>query len=356
MSFLNNPKKWSLSLLILTLATLLLVGACTVVIDPFFHYHKPLEALEYPLDDERYQNTGILKHFDYDAIITGTSMVQNTKVSECNDLFGVNAVKTCINGTSLKELSTQLQRGLDANPNIRLVIRGFDGWSLFGDLDSTETDEKLPTYLYDDKLLNDVNYLLNKTVFLQDTLRVLQYTRSGNTTTTFDDYGKWDHLFVFDAESVLSQYERPMKFNFVTPLSEADAASVANCVYEHAVKVAEEHPEIQFCYFLTPYSVLLMDQFNQYGLLQRQIDAYKVATEVFLQADNIRLFAFFDDYDTITNLNNYFDSAHHTPEVNSHILQSMATGEHELTLENYESYWDQITEFYSSFDYDSLFS
>lgn len=353
---MNNSKKWSLCLLILTLATLGLVGLGTMVIDPFFHYHKPLEALQYPIDDERYQNDGILKHFDYDAIITGTSMGQNTKTSEVDALFGVNSVKTCINGTSLKEISNQLQRALEANPGIKMVIRGLDGWALFGDQDNSETDAKLPTYLYDDNPINDVSYLLNKTIFLHDTLRVVKYTLDGNTTTTFDDYARWDHLFPFDAESVLSQYPRPMKFDFTTPLTPEEATGVEACVYEHAVKFAESYPDVQFYYFFTPYSILLMDQVNQFGILQRQMDAFLVATEALLQAENIHLFSFFEDYDTITNLNNYFDPAHYSPEVNSHILQSMAAGEHELTLENYEAYWKEISEFYSTYDYDALFS
>ena len=147
-----------------------------------------------------------------------------------------------------------------------------------------------------------------------------------------------------------------MKFDFTTPLTPEEATAVEACVYEHAVKFAESYPDVQFYYFFTPYSILLMDQVNQFGILQRQMDAFLVATEALLQAENIHLFSFFEDYDTITNLNNYFDPAHYSPEVNSHILQSMAAGEHELTPENYEAYWKEISEFYSTYDYDALFS
>lgn len=48
--------------LILTLICIVAGGAFVVIVDPFFHYHAPLESMEYPLvrDFERYQNDGIL--------------------------------------------------------------------------------------------------------------------------------------------------------------------------------------------------------------------------------------------------------------------------------------------------------
>lgn len=67
------------------------MGICVLRVDPFIHYHKPLtNAYFYPLDNQRSQNDGILKHFEYNALITGTSMTENFKTSELDELFGVN--------------------------------------------------------------------------------------------------------------------------------------------------------------------------------------------------------------------------------------------------------------------------
>ena len=43
-----------------------------VLIDPFFHYHKPLKKISYFIDNnqQRYMNDGIVKNFEYDSIIT----------------------------------------------------------------------------------------------------------------------------------------------------------------------------------------------------------------------------------------------------------------------------------------------
>ena len=45
------------------LAMLVMLGGLVVCVDPFFHYHKPLGQLAYPIDSERYQNDGISRNF-----------------------------------------------------------------------------------------------------------------------------------------------------------------------------------------------------------------------------------------------------------------------------------------------------
>ena len=97
---MNKGKIWCFLVAAFTVIPLLLLAGITVIVDPYFHYHAPLEFLEYPLDNQRYQNDGIVKHFEYDAIITGTSMTENFHTSDLNRLFDVNSVKIPFSGGS----------------------------------------------------------------------------------------------------------------------------------------------------------------------------------------------------------------------------------------------------------------
>lgn len=83
----SSFKKWTTAIFAVILILLLLSMTMIVVIDPLFHYHAPLDGLAYPLEDERYINDGILRHFDYDAVIAGSSMTENFKTSEANILY-----------------------------------------------------------------------------------------------------------------------------------------------------------------------------------------------------------------------------------------------------------------------------
>ena len=48
-----NSNKFVKTVLVGTGTLLILAGGMTAVIDPFFHYHKPLKQLEYLLSEEK---------------------------------------------------------------------------------------------------------------------------------------------------------------------------------------------------------------------------------------------------------------------------------------------------------------
>ena len=67
------------------------------------------------------------------------------------------------------------------------------------------------------------------------------------------------------------------------------------------------------------------------------------------------MYSFFDEFEMICNLDNYKDTLHYSESINSQILVWMHNGEHLLTKENYESYCNNEYEFYTNYDYDTLF-
>lgn len=96
-------KKWLYGILISSFIAFLFIGIFNIIIDPYFHYHKPVKSLQYELklSNQRYQNDGIVKNFEYDAIITGSSMTENFRTSELNDLFCVNSIKVPYGGGNI---------------------------------------------------------------------------------------------------------------------------------------------------------------------------------------------------------------------------------------------------------------
>lgn len=353
---MRNRKKWSCSVLILTACMLLVLGGITVLIDPFFHYHQPLPGLSYPIFDQRYQNDGIVKHFDYDAIITGTSMTENFLASEADALFGVTSVKVPFTGATFKEINDNLCRAVQANPDIKLVIRSLDGYMLQNDKDAMRTDAQYPDYLYDRNPLNDVSYVLNKTVLLEYSMKVLQHTASGQETTDFDRYSYWADQMTFGPDKVLQNYRWDGTVTPSSGISRQICQRVAENVRQNVVALAKDHPDIEFYYYFPPYSILMWHSLYKNGTLEQQVASYKIATEEILACDNIHLFSYFTDYAMITDLENYKDLEHHTAQINSQILQDMSGDVNRLTKENYEAHWQAVLDFYSSFDYAAHFA
>lgn len=343
-------KRWCEGVIIGSLLFLFCVGTLIVVIDPFFHYHKPLKSLAYRINYERYQNDGIVKQFDYDAMITGTSSSANFKTSEMDKLFGTHAIKVCYDGGGFKEIRENIERAIAANPDLRIIVWGLDYNVLFINPDYTGYKE-YPTYLYDDSIINDVNYIFNSAV-LRKSLSNLIYTIKGGHTTTFDEYSNWTKAYngTFGKTNILKKYKRPEKREIQT-YREPDTENVE----KNILSLVKANPDKEFYFFLTPYSILVFDGYNRAGILRNYLLWEKEVIKMILPYENVHFFSFFDEFSMITNFDNYRDKGHYHERINSYLLECMATGKHRLTMENYEDYCQREWDFYTNYDYDAIY-
>ena len=122
-----NKKLWIAGYFFITLSVLSCIAYMTVKVDPFFHFHKPLtDKYFYSLNNERSQNDGIEKHFEYQGLITGTSMTENFKTSEAESLWGATFIKVPFSGGTMKEINDNLVVALQHNPDLRVIIRSIE--------------------------------------------------------------------------------------------------------------------------------------------------------------------------------------------------------------------------------------
>lgn len=351
-----NYKKWGISFLALLLAAVFIMGGLTAAVDPFFHYHKPLPFLSYKLDYERYQNDGIVKHFDYDTLITGNSMSENFKTSECDALFGAQTVKAAFSGASPKEIDNNNRAAVKANPRLKRIIMNLD-WSNFTkdkDYMSYDADD-YPDFLYNSNPFDDVKYLLNKNIF-GDTLRVISRTLSGEKSTTMDEYAFWhdDADTVYGWDAICAQYEPNWYHDEQAVFGDEQRALLTGNLMQNIIALAEENPQIDFYLFMPPYSMFFWARMYNVRELEFQFDAQQAAIELLLQCDNIRLFSFIDDFALAQDYDRFKDYIHYDADVNTWMLECMAGDEHRLTEDNYIGYLDRCREFYLNFDYESL--
>ncbi len=349
-------KKWVVSFLIVFGIMLLGTGALTVIIDPCFHYHKPLKNMQYPMSNQRYINNGIIKNFDYDAMIIGSSMTENFKVSEFNEIFFVNSIKVPFPAATYKEINDNVITAAAYNPHLKVVLRCLDYNKILTTADAMSyAAEDYPEYLYDDVLYNDIKYIFNKAILFDETLGVIQYSLRGGTTPDFDSYASWSDYDAYGKDAILAEYERPEKSGEILELTDEDHQNITENITQNIIQAAEEHPEIEFYLYFSPYSIYYWDMLNQEGNVERNLDAEKYIIELLLPYDNIHLFSFFTNYELICGLDNYKDIYHYGKEINSQILIWIKEGEFEITEENYGNYCEQMKEFYMNYDYESLF-
>lgn len=347
-------KTWIICTVLAFFAVCFGFAAVTVYIDPFFHYHKPLSNYEYPLYDERYQNDGIGKHFEYDSIITGSSMTENFMKTQADELFDADFIKIPFNGGSYKEINNNLRRAYDTGKDIRYVIRCLDDNRLARSKNDEPGIVKSLTYLYNTNLFDDLNYVLNKTIFIEHTLKTINYTKAGEKTTTFDEYMNWNNDTEYGAQVVLSKYKLGPNASVMQEFTDEDAKKVKENIQQNVTDLASEHPETQFYIFLSPYSICHWDELNNNGQVYWRIEVEKTAIETLLECPNIKLYSFSNNFELTCNLDNYTDQNHYGGWINSYILQCMKNDEYLLTKDNYIEYIEALKDFYGTYDYASL--
>lgn len=341
-----KAKKWLTGWFVLVLAALGLIGYEVCKVDPYFHYHKPdTTRYYYSLWNQRSQNDGISKHFDYDALITGTSMTENFKTSEFDKLFGVHSVKVSYSGGSYKEMNDNLKIALRYNPNLKTIVRCLDMGMFFDSADRMRTDlGKYPTYLYDADPFNDVQYLFNKDVIFNWTYAMLKQRRSSGFTpgiTSFDSYSNWNSSYTFGKNTVLPDGLTCTVSAEQKHLTEDEKQTITQNITQNVTALADQYPEVEFYYFFSPYSIAWWNSIANEGKLERQLEAEKYIIELILEHPNIHLFSFNNRTDITMDLNNYKDAPHYGQWINSLILKWMHDGKYQLTKENYQNYLEE---------------
>lgn len=351
-------KVWLISWLIIVMSALGTLGFWVYKVDPYFHYHKPkLDKYFYQLDNQRSQNDGISKHFEYDALISGTSMTENFRTTEADKIFGCNAIKVSYSGGSYKEINDNIKNALESNDNLKTIIRCLDMAAFCSSYDSMRYDlGEYPTYLYDNKLFNDVEYLLNRDIIWGKVCQMMLDNRKEGFKpgiTQFDDYSRWQSYYVFGINAVIPNGITVVETE-QTHLSEGERQMIKKNIELNVTSIAAEYPDVDFYYFYSPYSVVEWNEWKTRGILYKMLEAEEYVTELIVPYKNIHLFSFNSRTDITTDLNHYKDSIHYASWINSLILKWMHDGKYQLTEDNYKEYMKQEYDFYTTYDYASV--
>ena len=86
----------------------MLCVATIFVIDPAFQYHMPFGNIKAVYSNERYQNSGMIKHTEYDSVIIGSSVTSNFRASWFDELFNCKTLKLSYPGGCFSDFDTAL--------------------------------------------------------------------------------------------------------------------------------------------------------------------------------------------------------------------------------------------------------
>lgn len=322
------------------------IAGLVVVVDPFFQYHKPIPGWNYAIENQLSQNAGMIKHFDYDSVILGSSMTTNFDTDLFDDLFDIYSLKLCTNAAQPKDIAIMLSELNEYHPDLNMVFFNIDPHNYTAEPEVTSY--AYPEYLYDDNVWNDCAYVFNKDVILD---YIVKPQMQKNNTKRNEIYWNWQYMY-YGKEALESSYTAPVLTDVAMP-EDAYREQTAYNMDTYILPYIREMEDTQFVVFFAPYSILYWyDQMAEGGIGARMSQIEQMVEEL-LAYPNVRVFYFQNDYAYITDYDNYCDSTHYRHEMNDYMTECFQTGEYELTKENYRTVLQEAKEWFLTFDYES---
>lgn len=317
-------------------AMLFLISVAVIVMDPFYHYHGTLGNMKPVLQERDYQVAGTLDHFDYQAVILGTSITENYNTNQFLENFGLTTVKAPRAGGSNADILWYLDRAYQ-HRDVQKVFYFLDYVSLESDLKPTFNmfDTK---HMTNKNPLDDVDYLLNKDVLLKKI--PLQFVYS--YFLPYDDANaySWYQTKTFSKEAVMSRYYPREEFSAAK--TDEEMMELVRKNVELLVEKIKAHPETEFYIVFSPISILWWDDSYRLGEIGQKLEETKCVMEAVLPLENVKVFYYQNDPDMAANLDHYMDSVHFSYDVNRQICDNLAEGRGLVTVDNYQARLDEL--------------
>lgn len=312
-----NYKKLLCKLTIFCVTLLLAVALIVVVMDPFYHFHKPVLGMKAVLMDRDYQVGGTLDYFDYDSVILGTSIAENINTHEVDSLYDVTSIKAIRASGSNEDLMWYLNRAYSTHED-KKVFYAMSVEEFIAKPSVTIEDSDF-YYLLDNNPFNDLEYIFNIDVlFKKIPLEI------GDSFLFDYDEGysySWFQTKEFSSGAMTSHYSPPPVFMEEVDYSE----EMANCSenIEHLKAMIASHPETEFYLYLSPNSALWWDMAYRSGELTGKFQVIEYIYNQLKDIPNVRMYNYMFDEDITFNLDLYMDTVHFSEKINSYIIADM---------------------------------
>lgn len=287
-----SSARWLKRFLALALLVLSVLAALVYIIDPYYHYraydHK------YKID-KIFSVPGVVRNYNYDSIVIGSSMTQNFSMDSFRRELGQETIKATLGGIDTPEISALLKLAQESGhaENYYICV---DSSQLIAD----DGEQHFPEYLLDDDPLNDYRYFWGYEVwmrFIPLNMGLLAADRLGielpqrfNDARSIDKMGEWAYRYSFSREQVLETYAK----------SETGGASNVNMTgmtldamtHCDAYLDSLDLTRGNIIFFFPPYSALQWYDMQQNGSFEQFMEVKRHFVERVSVYDNVQVFDF----------------------------------------------------------------
>lgn len=319
-------------LVICILSFMLIIGGFVCIMDPFYVYHAPLFGAEPVLYDRDYQMPGTVRNFSYDTVILGSSVAENFDSEYVDECYDANTLKVIRASGSVADLLYYMDTAHEGN-EIKRVFWCLDIFAMTSSTETTFQNNGELDYLHTQSPLDDITYLYNKDILMEEIPLSLAY--AAMDINTGGQAYNWAADKDFSATGAMRAYSKPTEV--VTGVDYSAELQLLQDNLELVVKEIKEHPETEYIILFPPYSMMWWDCGYVNGIGELYFDVLEETMPVLCELENVKVYYFQDDRDIVCNLDNYMDMLHYSPEINQLMLECIVADERRVTSDNVET-------------------
>lgn len=305
-------------------------------VDPYIYYHRGW-GLKNVYSNSRARIPGVLRNFEYDTVLFGSSMCQNFKRSDIDKALHVKSVKATSAGLTSDWLDRYLETAwrYRGDKLTRCVI-GIDIFSF-----AKKSSNRNYLYLYEDRLF-PCEYF-----YSADTAEAIADVFITNISGPFNKISRHqlnaDLMFAnkprfkYNRE-VLEKDVRNQKEGPVMPDEKVTMKNFERHLFVHVRK----HPEIRFDLFLPPYNIYLWCLLREQGKLETYLKLRDAFARMAAKYPNVRVYDFQAEFDIVCSLDVYMDVTHYAPPINTVIVNDIGKDRHIFALDEFRKRTEAI--------------
>lgn len=338
----SPASKWITKFICFLLAMLLFLSAVAYIVDPFMQFRTKDNA--YFLQ-EWYVSGGLIKNYDYDTLILGSSVTQNFNMDVFRQELGVKPLHVGLGAMTTVELAELLNLAYETQKADTYYI-GVDLPVLNGD----KEESRMPEHLIKNDFLSKIRYLLSYEVWFRylpvdiafmilDKLGV-ELPEKFVYQKSIDLLGDWRLDFPYSGEDHVLHHHREGIFSVSLVETEGLYEGAVECIdtfFEQCDFEKGEH-----IFFFPPYSSVCWVEYQ----LRDQFEIYMQIKQYFIEkalAYGVTVYDF-QAADFTMDLNHYRDTIHYMPNINDWMVKRFADGNYVVTAENRLQLEEKLTE------------
>ncbi len=352
----HSASKWIRTFLCSLLAVLLFLSAVAYAVDPFMQFRVKDNA--YMLDEWDVCG-GLIKNYDYDTLIIGSSMAQCFDMDVVRQELGVKPLHIALGGINPTEIGKLL--------DVAYRTEKADTYYICVDMMTFNKDNeesRLSEHLLKDDFISKLRYLLSYEVwfgFIPVDIAFVALDAIGVELPikyayqkSIDKLGDWRLEHPVGGEQMVLDNYKSSQYSVSYVDSENLYQNIVSSIDTFFARCQFDKGEHVF--FFPPYSSLCWAEYQNRGQFEIYLQAKRYFIEKALEY-GVTVYDF-QSADITMDLNNYKDTTHFMPHINDWMVTCFASGEWTVNRDNMVLFEEKLVENTNNFreKYAEIFS